>query len=99
MGKMTSIYLTDEEAAELKKFCSENQCTLYSAVKTAIRELVFAPLPEKKPQSTQTTHAQEPPDSQQNSGNQEKKKEGTKGSILRALTRAARTSDESSPLG
>jgi hypothetical protein len=40
MGKLTSIYLTDEEFAELKKFCEENQCSQYSAIKTAVRELV-----------------------------------------------------------
>jgi len=40
MGKLTSIYLTDDEAAKLKKFCDENQCTQYSALKTAIRELM-----------------------------------------------------------
>ena len=40
MGKMTSIYLTDEEAVELKKFCEDNQCTQYSALKSAIKEIV-----------------------------------------------------------
>ncbi len=40
MGKITSIYLTDEEVAELKKFCSENQCSQYSVLKTALKELL-----------------------------------------------------------
>ena len=40
MGKMTSIYVTDEEAVELKKFCEDNQCTQYSALKSARREIV-----------------------------------------------------------
>ncbi|MDH5732187.1 MAG: hypothetical protein OEY88_00190 [Candidatus Bathyarchaeota archaeon] len=39
MGRLTSIYLTDEEAEKLKKFCDDNQCTQYSALKTAISEL------------------------------------------------------------
>ena len=47
MGKITSIYLTDEEATELKKFCDENQCTKYSALKTALRELLSKPIKEE----------------------------------------------------
>ena len=43
MGKITSIYLTDEESKELQKFCEENQCTQYNALKTALRELLFKP--------------------------------------------------------
>ena len=46
MGKLTSIYLTDKEVAELKKFCNENQCTQYSALKTALRELLSKPVKE-----------------------------------------------------
>ena len=41
MGKITSIYLTDEEASELKKFCEANQCSQYSALKLALRDLLF----------------------------------------------------------
>ena len=40
LGKMVSIYLTDKEADDLKRFCEDNNCTQYSAVKTAIRELL-----------------------------------------------------------
>ena len=58
MGKITSIYLTDEEAAELKRFCEENQCTQYSALKTAMRELVSRHLNEiEKPEDG--IHAEE----------------------------------------
>ena len=39
MGKVTTVYLTDEEVAELKKFCEDNNCTQYSAIKTASREI------------------------------------------------------------
>lgn len=46
MGKVTSIYLTDEEASELKRFCEENQCTQYSAIKTGLRELLAKPKTE-----------------------------------------------------
>jgi hypothetical protein len=48
MGKITSIYLTDEEAAELKKFCEENQCTQYSALKAVLRELLSKPMKEEE---------------------------------------------------
>jgi hypothetical protein len=40
MGKITTIYLTDNESIRLKKFCDENQCTQYSALKTAVKELI-----------------------------------------------------------
>jgi hypothetical protein len=40
MGKMTSIYLTDEEESELKKYCEEHQCSQYSVLKTALREFL-----------------------------------------------------------
>jgi hypothetical protein len=40
MGKMTSIYLTDEEASELKRYCDEHQCSQYSVLKTALREFL-----------------------------------------------------------
>jgi len=46
MGKITSIYLTDEEAIQLKKFCDENQCTKYSALKIAVKELLSKPIEE-----------------------------------------------------
>jgi hypothetical protein len=52
MGKITSIYLTDKEVAELKKFCEENQCTQYSALKTALRELTSKPIKEESPTIT-----------------------------------------------
>lgn len=52
MGKITSIYLTDEEAAELKKFCEENQCTQYSALKAVLRELLSKPMKEKEESTT-----------------------------------------------
>lgn len=52
MGKITSIYLTDEEAAELKKFCEENRCTQYSAFKAALRELISKPFNETEESSS-----------------------------------------------
>jgi len=47
VGKITSVYLTDEEVVELKKFCEENKCTQYSALKTALKELLHKPMEEK----------------------------------------------------
>jgi len=48
MGKITSIYLTEDEAKQLEKFCEENECTQYSALKTALRELLLKPVKENK---------------------------------------------------
>ena len=39
MGKINTIYLSNEEVEKLEKFCEENRCTQYSAMKMAIREL------------------------------------------------------------
>ena len=33
MGKIVTIYLSDDEARELKSFCDENQCTQYSVAR------------------------------------------------------------------
>ena len=41
MGKILTLYLSDEEAHQLKAFCDENQCTQYSALKIALKELLF----------------------------------------------------------
>ena len=44
LGKMVSLYLFDIEARNLKAFCDENQCTQYSALKTAVLQLVSNPM-------------------------------------------------------
>lgn len=44
MGKVVTIYLSDEEASDLKGFCDENQCTQYSALKTAVKQLLYRPV-------------------------------------------------------
>ena len=44
LGKIVTIYLSDEEAKELKEFCDENQCTQYSALKTAVKQLLSRPV-------------------------------------------------------
>jgi len=46
MGKIVTVYLTDEEASELKQFCEENQCSQYSVMKTALKEILFKPTKE-----------------------------------------------------
>ena len=48
MGKVTSIYLSDEEVTELKKFCEKNQCSQYAVLKMALRELLFEPHPKRE---------------------------------------------------
>jgi hypothetical protein len=62
MGKITSIYLTDEEATKLKRFCDENQCTQYSALKTAVRELVTKPIKEEASSTTTETETDKEPE-------------------------------------
>lgn len=44
IGKVVTIYLSDEEAQDLKNFCDENQCTQYSALKTAVKQLLHKSL-------------------------------------------------------
>ena len=44
MGKVVTIYLSVEEASSLKGFCDENRCTQYSALKTAVKQLLYRPL-------------------------------------------------------
>ena len=60
MGKITSIYLTDEEAKRLEKFCDENQCTQYSALKIALQELISKPLKESKKEETSSKDRESP---------------------------------------
>ena len=59
MGKMVSIYLTDEEQNALKRFCEENHCTQYSALKTALKELVSRP-PHDKEEETRSSPENKP---------------------------------------
>jgi hypothetical protein len=40
MGKMTSLYLTAEEASDLEEYCEEYQCSQYSVLKNALREFL-----------------------------------------------------------
>ena len=44
VGKVVTIYLSDEEARDLKGFCDENRCTQYSALKTAVKQLLYRPV-------------------------------------------------------
>jgi hypothetical protein len=44
MGKIVTIYLSNDEASDLKDFCDENQCTQYSALKTAVRQILSKPM-------------------------------------------------------
>ena len=44
MGKVVTIYLSDDEARSLKGFCDENRCTQYSALKTAVKQLLYRPV-------------------------------------------------------
>ncbi len=46
MGKIVTVYLSDEEAKDLKTFCDDNRCTQYSALKTAVKELISKPIEE-----------------------------------------------------
>ena len=91
MGKIASIYLTDEESDELKKFCEENQCTQYSAIKIALKELLTKPVkatevPLEKEIKQETI---------QSPGNTEgtEKKEETSTDVLRRLLKYTRKKD------
>jgi hypothetical protein len=44
LGKIVTIYLSDDEAGDLKEFCDENRCTQYSALKTAVKQLLSKPI-------------------------------------------------------
>ena len=46
MGKVVTLYLSDDAARDLKEFCDENQCTQYSALKTAVRQILSKPMQE-----------------------------------------------------
>ena len=48
MGKIVTVYLSDEEAKDLKTFCDDNRCTQYSALKTAVKELLSKPVKQVK---------------------------------------------------
>ena len=48
MGKIVTIYLSDQEARDLGRFCEENRCTQYSALKTAVKQLLFEPIQLKE---------------------------------------------------
>ena len=51
MGKIVTVYLSDDEVKDLKIFCDENRCTQYSALKTAVKELISKPI--EKPEDKQ----------------------------------------------
>jgi Holliday junction resolvase len=44
LGKIVTIYLSDDEARDLKEFCDESRCTQYSVLKTAVRQLLYRPV-------------------------------------------------------
>lgn len=100
MGKIVTIYLSDEEARDLKEFCEENRCTQYSVLKTALRDILYKPVKlaiEEEP----TSHEDEPlevqtPEIETEEGISEEKeqtkKEGTSNapSLLRRLLEQSR---------
>jgi predicted transcriptional regulator len=43
MCKIVTIYLSDDEARRLQEFCDENKCTQYSALKTAVKQILSEP--------------------------------------------------------
>ena len=47
MGKIVTIYLTDEETKSLTRFCEENSCSQYTAIKTGLKELLNKPIPKE----------------------------------------------------
>jgi len=59
LGKIVTVYLTDDEASDLRSFCDENQCTQYSAQKTALRDLIYKPV-KLEMEEEPTDHEDEP---------------------------------------
>ena len=92
MGKITSIYLTDEEAKQLEKFCEKNQCTQYSALKTALRELLSTSIKEEKP-STLEEEETSPESEVEEETEEAKKKQEIRKLNLRKLARALKAHD------
>jgi hypothetical protein len=62
-GKFTSIYLTDEEASELKRYC--HQCSQYSVLKTALREFLSGSIDESVEENSDTQEVEEQEEEQQ----------------------------------
>ena len=85
MGKITSIYLTDEEAKQLEKFCEENQCTQYSALKTALRELLSTPIKEEKTSTLEERETAQQPEVMEQTEETEKKEEIRKRNLRKLL--------------
>ena len=44
MGKIVTIYLSNDEARRLQEFCDANKCTQYSALKTAVKQILSEPI-------------------------------------------------------
>ena len=90
MGKITSIYLTDEKAKQLEKFCEENQCTQYSALKRALREMLSRLIKEEGASIPEVEGTQ----SEVMEGTEEaKQKQEIRISNLRKLARALKAQD------
>ena len=92
MGKITSIYLTDGEAKQLEKFCEENQCTQYSALKTALRELLSTPIKEEE-SSTLEERETSPQSEVVEETEETKRKEEIRKANLRKLLKALKRQD------
>lgn len=56
-----TIYLSDEEAKELEKFCSQNNCSRYSTLKLALRELMTKSTKEEEKPAEREEKGFEPP--------------------------------------
>jgi len=50
MAKVVTIYLSDEEETALRRFCEDNQMSMYQATKLAIKETLCKAL--KQPEQT-----------------------------------------------
>jgi hypothetical protein len=76
MGKVVTIYLSDEETRQLKDFCDENQCTQYSALKTAVRQLLYRPL-ESIEEDDSLTYTETPHEETNNASHIDEEEEKT----------------------
>jgi hypothetical protein len=48
MAKVMTVYLSNEELRDLERFCTQNNCSQYGALKMALKELLHQSVKEEK---------------------------------------------------
>jgi hypothetical protein len=113
LGKIVTIYLSDDEARDLREFCDESRCTQYSVLKTAVRQLLYRPVQteeempieiDEEPEELQEEPIEEdilvedsPEKPVQTSDQEELKKPDLYNNSLRAFLKYARAREQVKP--